>query len=67
MTYLAWAHSRKRTAALAESDDGLHWSPLDTTREIDLPERILANQVLPLLERRIAESISGRLSRISPL
>ena len=48
MTYLAWAHGRKRTAALAESDDGLLWSPRDTTREIDLPDRILPNQALPL-------------------
>lgn len=48
MTYLAWARGRKRTAALAESDDGLHGSPRDTTREIDLPDRILPNQVLPL-------------------
>jgi hypothetical protein len=48
MTYLAWAYGRQRTAALAESEDGLHWSPRDTTREIDLPDRILPNQVLPL-------------------
>lgn len=48
LTYLVWAHGRKRTAALAESDDGLHWTPRDTTQEIDLPDRILPNQVLPL-------------------
>ena len=46
MTCLAWA--KKRTAALAESDDGLHWVPRDTTREISLHDRILPNQVLPL-------------------
>jgi hypothetical protein len=48
LTYLAWTYGRQRTAALAESEDGLHWSPRDTTREIDLPDRILPNQVLPL-------------------
>ncbi len=48
MTYLAWAYGGKRTAALAESDDGLRWRPRDTTTEIELPERALPNQVLPL-------------------
>ena len=33
---------------IAESDDGLRWSPRDTTKEIDLPDRAHPHQVLPL-------------------
>ncbi len=39
---------KQRMAVLAESDDGLHWTPRDTTREIELPDRIVPNQVLPV-------------------
>ena len=35
---------------LAESDDGLRWSPRDTTAEIDLPDRKHVHQVLPLTQ-----------------
>ncbi len=48
MTYLAWVYRGSRTAALAECDEGLHWSPCDTTHQFELPDRVLPNQVLPL-------------------
>ena len=35
-------------ALLAESDDGLRWEPRDTTSELDLPERLVPNQLLPV-------------------
>ena len=34
---------------MAESDDGIHWSPRDTTKEIDLPDRKHPHQLLPLM------------------
>ena len=34
---------------MAESDDGIHWSPRDTTNELDLPDRKHAHQILPIL------------------
>ena len=33
---------------MAESDDGIHWSPRDTTKELDLPDRKHAHQILPI-------------------
>jgi hypothetical protein len=33
---------------LAESDDGLTWAPRDTTQDIDLPDRLVPHQLLPL-------------------
>lgn len=37
-----------RMPLLAESEDGIHWAPRDTTGEIDLPDRAAPHQVLPL-------------------
>ena len=34
---------------MAESDDGIHWSPRDTTAELDLPDRKHRHQILPIL------------------
>jgi hypothetical protein len=34
---------------MAESDDGIHWSPRDTTADIDLPDRKHRHQILPIL------------------
>jgi hypothetical protein len=50
LLYLGWTGPElgKRFPLLAESDDGLHWSPRDTTRELDLPDRRFPHQVLPL-------------------
>jgi hypothetical protein len=50
MLYLGWTavgHGH-RFPLLAESDDGLHWTPRDTTEEIQLPDRKFPHQVLPL-------------------
>ena len=35
-------------AVLATSHDGLSWEPRDTTRDLDLPDRIVPHQILPL-------------------
>ena len=48
MAYLGWGHGRPRMPLLAESDDGIRWSPRDTTKEIDLPDRKVPHQLLPL-------------------
>ena len=51
MCYLGWTREANvRVPLLAESDDGLHWQPRDTTRDIDLPDRKTPNQLLPLDE-----------------
>ncbi|MBI3941371.1 MAG: hypothetical protein HY326_00025 [Chloroflexi bacterium] len=38
----------KMCPLLAESDDGLSWQPRDTTGEIDLPDRLVPHQLLPI-------------------
>ena len=38
----------RKTPLLAESADGLHWAPYDTSRHVTLPDRWLPHQVLPL-------------------
>lgn len=52
MLYLGWTDVNlgHRFPLLAESDDGLHWAPRDTTREIKLADRKFPHQVLPLAE-----------------
>jgi len=52
MLYLGWTDVNlgHRFPLLAESDDGLHWVPRDTTREIKLADRKFPHQVLPLAE-----------------
>lgn len=50
MLYLGWVGVGKRFPLLAESDDGLHWSLRDTTKEIQLPDRAFPHQILPLTE-----------------
>ncbi len=53
LSYQGWVQDGTRVALLAESKDGVAFSPRDTTRELSLPDRILPNQVLPL--RRFTE------------
>ena len=36
---------------LAESSNGLQWSPRDTTEEVDLTERLLPHQIVPIEEQ----------------
>ena len=48
MLYQGWLHDGTRVALIAESADGLYFSPLDTTSLINLPDRVVPNQVLPL-------------------
>jgi len=47
LLYQGWESSGKRVPLVAESDDGLHWSPRDTA-EVHISERVLPHQVLPL-------------------
>jgi hypothetical protein len=44
MTYNSFS---AHVALLAESEDGLHWKPRDTTAELTLPDRTLPNQIFP--------------------
>ena len=45
---LRWSNRGGGTALLLESEDGLHWRPRDTTREVpDLADRRVAHQILP--------------------
>jgi len=48
MIYQGHLPTRRAVPLLAESDDGLRWEPRDTTNEIDLPDRLVPNQLLPL-------------------
>ncbi|MFA6506478.1 MAG: hypothetical protein WCT14_10285 [Treponemataceae bacterium] len=49
LLYQGWLHDGTRVALLAESDDGIIFKPRDTTKDIDIPDRVVSNQVLPLL------------------
>ena len=46
MLYQGWSEGEPRAPLIAESDEGLSWQPLDTTRSIDIPDRIWPHQVL---------------------
>ena len=48
MLYQGWLHDGTRVALVAESKDGIHFVPKDTTNIIDIPDRVISNQVLPL-------------------
>ena len=53
------------TVLLLESEDGLHWGPRDTTRELpDLPGRQVAHQILPVA--RIGEYSSLYVDQRAP-
>ena len=42
------AYHKGQMPLLAESDDGLNWTPRDTTLEANLPDRKVPHQLLPL-------------------
>lgn len=48
LIYQGHLPSRQAIPLLAESEDGLHWTPRDTTEELDLAERMASHQLLPL-------------------
>ncbi len=37
---------------IAESKDGLEWRPLDTTAQVDLPERQVPHQIVPIQDQK---------------
>jgi len=47
MLYQGWNEGEPRAALIAESDEGLSWRPLDTTKSLDIPDRLWPHQVLP--------------------
>ena len=48
MTYLGWMKTGERLPLLAQSDDGLHWKPYDTSGVTEIEKRQLPNQLFPI-------------------